>query len=347
MAGGRGERFWPRSTEKCPKQLQKVYSNKTLLEETIARAETVTDRSHIFVGCNDKLKKAILKTHKILKPANFIVEPEGRNTAPIIALAALHFEKKFPGHPHIVLSADHFITPLSEFRHTIKEALTVAEDGWLVTLGVKPNRPDTNYGYIATGTEMEVTGAHKIDSFVEKPDQDRAIEYFKKDNYFWNSGIFIWKGSTILDEFSTHAPAILDPLKSSYHSPSELKKNFMKVPSEPVDIAILEKSKRIAMVRASFTWDDVGSWMSLERIVEGDVGGNVLVPSDVKSHLVARDSFRNILLTKRRLVALLGVSDTVIVEEGDVLFVSSREAIGKIKSMLGELRKNPSLQKYL
>ncbi len=347
MAGGKGERFWPRSTEKTPKQLQKVYSSRTLLEETMVRALSITDASRVFIGCNEKLKKAILKTHKSIKASQFVVEPEGRNTAPIVALAALQFELKFPGAVHVVLSADHFITPLSDFSATMKEAIATAEAGWLVTLGVKPARPDINYGYIAVSSEREVTGAYKIDQFVEKPDYAKAVEYIQRENYFWNSGIFIWKGEAILDEFRTHAPAILGPIEESYRSKARLNANFIKVPAEPVDIAILEKSSRIAMVRASFVWDDVGSWLSLERICEADAGNNILVPTDVQSHMVARDSFRNILLTRRGLVALQGVSDTIIVEEGDVLFVSSRESIGNIKNMLSELKKNPSLQKFL
>ncbi len=346
MAGGKGERFWPRSRESHPKQLRKVYSNKTLLEETILRARTIADAKDIYIGCNAELKKAILKTHKFPKD-NFVVEPEGRNTAPIIALAALQLEKKFPGRTHVVLSADHFIAPPAEFKKTMKVALETAERGFLVTLGVKPSRPETGYGYIAAGKQLWDTGALMINSFVEKPDQRRAMSYIKKKNYYWNSGIFIWKGSLILSEFENHAPEVLNPLKKSFNSAAALKKNFSKVPKTPIDIAIMEKSGTIAMVPATFTWDDVGSWLSLERIVPEADGGNTLVASDSKTKLFSKNSEGNIVLSGRKLVALLGVKDVIVVEEDDLLFVASRDGVGDIKEMLAEFRKNPALQKYL
>ena len=346
MAGGKGERFWPRSRETCPKQLQKVYSDKTLLQETIDRARTITDLNSIYVGCNAALKKAILKTHK-LPASNFIVEPEGRNTAPIIALAALHFEKKFPGRTHIVLSADHYIAPPEEFKKTIQMAIACADKGFLVTLGVKPTRPDIGYGYIAAGGPLWDTGASTIKSFVEKPDLKKATSYFKKSNYYWNSGIFIWNGPVILEEFREHAAEIIGPLEKSFRSPSKLKTSFSKIPKDPVDVAILEKSRRIAMVPATFTWDDVGSWLSLERIVPADEEGNVLVRGDKKAELYAKNSRGNIVLSSKKLVSLLGVEDVIIVEEDDLLFVSSRKGVGEIKELIGEFRQNKTLQKYL
>ncbi len=347
MAGGKGERFWPRSREKSPKQLQKVYSHRTLLEETLVRARGITDSSRIFIGCNGSLKKAILASHKGIKPENFVVEPEGRNTAPIVALAALQLERKFPGSVQVVMSADHFISPVQEFKKTITRAYRAAREGWLVTLGVPPSRPETGYGYIEAGKEMAGLDARSIHSFVEKPDLNRAMKYIKRENYYWNSGIFIWSGETILSEFRQHAPEILDPLEKSYRSTAALKKSFQKIPSQPVDIAILEKSKKIAMVPATFTWDDVGSWLSLERISRADRDGNILSPVEGKGELFVHDATGNIVSSSHKLVAMLGVHDLILVEDDGVLFVSSRSSVSEIKSMMGRMRENPSLQKYL
>ncbi|MBX7058209.1 MAG: mannose-1-phosphate guanylyltransferase [Leptospirales bacterium] len=348
MAGGKGERFWPRSRSGHPKQLQRVYSDRTLLQETIARARLITDANRIFVGCNEELKRATLKTHRELKPAQFIVEPQGRNTAPIIALAALHFEKKFPGATHVVLSADHYIAPPEGFRRTMEQALQTAEAGWLVTLGVRPSRPETGYGYIHSGPSLEDLPAHRIESFVEKPDIDRARQYLNGGKHFWNSGIFIWKGSAILEQFAQYAPEILEPIQNSFQSATRLTAAFAHLPSQPVDIAILEKSKRIAMTPAEFIWDDVGAWTSLERIRDPDESGNVLVSSGRKpSAVVAHHSKRNILATDRPLVALLGVEDLVVVEEPDVLFIASRKELDRIKELLAKMREKAPLQKYL
>ena len=351
MAGGRGERFWPRSTVQNPKQLQKVYSDRTLLQETFERARNLTDPSRIFVGCNPALKQAILDSHSEFGPDQFVVEPQGRNTAPIVALAALQLERRFPGAVQIVLSADHYIAPPDEWQATMRRAVAVAEAGWLVTLGVRPSRPETGYGYIAVGQALDSvpdSGAFQIESFVEKPDLARARDYFHRDNFYWNSGIFIWSGPRIIEEFKAHAPAILEPLEQdeAFADDSRLATVFPTLPEEPVDIAIMEKSSSIAMIPASFTWDDVGSWLSLERIVEADPTGNVLVGQD-GTKLVARGATGNIVVVGHKLVALQGVENLILVERDDVLYVANRDSVGEIKSLLAEMRKNPSLQNHL
>lgn len=353
MAGGKGERFWPRSRISHPKQLQKVYSSRTLLEETIVRARTVTDDSRIFIGCNAELKKAILKTHKGIKSSQFVVEPEGRNTAPVIALAALQFEKKFPGATHIVLSADHFITPLAAFESTLRKAMETATagEGWLVTLGVRPNRPETGYGYIAAGEMLpeQGGGAHAIESFVEKPDEQRARDYLGRGNYYWNSGIFIWSGPRIVEEFRKHAPDVIGPLENDgvYGSSKKLAQVFPQIPDRPVDIAIMEKSERIAMIPAEFAWDDVGSWLSLRRIAEPDADGNLTISTGKAAGIAAMDSRDNLIVTDKKLVALLGVENVVLVEEKDLLFLARADRIGQIKEFIGTFKANPTLQKFL
>ncbi len=342
MAGGKGERFWPRSRTSTPKQLQKVYSNKTLLKETIDRALTLTSLNRIFIGTNASLKKSILQQEKSFPEKNFILEPEGKNTAPIVALASLYFKEKFGNVTQIVLSADAFINPISEFTKTLKTAMLEAEDN-LVLLGIKPVRPETGYGYIGTGKPtkygMEVKG------FFEKPDYKVALKYLKRKNFYWNPGIFIWKTDVILGEFAKHAPYILSPLKNKFPFANfgELSAAFKLLPSEAIDTAIMEKSSLIRMVKASFDWDDVGSWLSLERVLKGDNNGNHHTGKGVY-HFNAKG---NISSTKKELVTFLGVEDLIVVEEEDVLFISSKTGIKDIKLLLSDLKKNRSLQKYL
>ena len=343
MAGGKGERFWPKSTASHPKQLQKIYSNRTLLEETVRRARLVASPNQIYVGCNAELKKTIQKIHPELK-LNFVVEPMGRNTAPIIALAALQLQRKHPGATMVVMSADHYIDTPAKFKETLKTAIRAAKDGKLVTLGIVPTRPDSGYGYIQKGKPSQA-GVFNVASFKEKPDPRTALGYMKK-GYLWNSGIFIWSLDTILQEFGAHAPAILGPLEKAGNSSAALKAAFPKVPELPVDIAIMEKSKRASVVPATFHWDDVGSWTALERIVEPAKNGLTLVgPKSQK--MVQKDSANSVVVSDKKLVALLGVEDLILVDEGDVLFVAGREKLDGIKGLLKDMKQNPTLQKYL
>jgi mannose-1-phosphate guanylyltransferase len=343
MAGGKGERFWPRSRETMPKQLQKVYSDKTLLRETIDRALTVTDIDRIFIGTNSILKRAILKTEPSFPKNNFIIEPEAKNTAPIVALASIFFQKKFGNPIQVVLSADAYIHPLKEFTANIKEGVASASTGNLVLLGVKPNRPETGYGYISCGK----LGSHgmKVNAFYEKPDYKLALKYIKRKNFYWNPGIFIWRTDVILNEFEKYAPYIINPIRASLigKSKQNIPSVFKQIPSEAIDTAIMEKSSSILMVRTTFEWDDVGSWLSLERVLEGD--GNQNFHIGKKS--VHYKSKGNISSAKKELVVFLGTEDIIVVEEDDLLFIASKKGISDIKQLLSELRKNKDLQKYL
>lgn len=346
MAGGKGERFWPRSTRSSPKQLQKIYSNKTLLQETIDRARKLTSADRIFIGCNPSLKKAIQRDHRVADE-NFILEPEGRNTAPIVALAALHLEDRFPGSVHVVLSADHFIQPIERFVESMKKAMDLARDGLLVTCGVVPSRPDPGYGYIQPDTRAKLDGGWRIAQFHEKPDAERARSYVQQ-GFLWNSGIFIWAGRSILAEFDRHAPDIIVPLREAYRRPGALKRVFSTIPDRPIDVAIMEKSDRRAVISAAFQWDDVGSWLALERIYadRADSHGNILIGDGIPT--VSEGATGNIIVPgSRRLVALLGVSDLVCVETDTVLLIASRGRLDGIKRLLAQLKEKAALQRFL
>ncbi|PJZ68053.1 mannose-1-phosphate guanylyltransferase [Leptospira perolatii] len=341
MAGGKGERFWPRSRISTPKQLQKVYSKNTLLKETLNRALTITTLDRIFIGTNATLKKAILEQEKHFPEKNFIIEPEGKNTAPIIALASLYFKEKFGDPVQVVLSADAWINPEKEFTKTIQKALAETKEH-LVLLGIKPSRPEVGYGYIAAGKATK--SGFEVKSFFEKPDSKTARKYIKKSNFYWNPGIFLWRTSLILEEFQSHSPKILKPLadRFPFKKAGELNEAFKLLSSEPIDIAIMEKSSRIRMVEASFGWDDVGSWLSLERVMPGDSKGN----RHMGKEILYFHSSDNITQTRKEFTALLGVKDLIVVEEDDVLFIASKEGVSDIKNLVAEIRKNKSLQKY-
>ena len=371
LAGGRGERFWPRSTKQKPKQLQEIYSQKTLLAETLERARLLTTEGNIFIGCSAHFREAILRRHpefstefslgsiEEFSEKGFIIEPEGRNTAPMIALAALELERRFPGAIHVVMPADHYITPPEDFVKTLKKAIQSARNNFLVTLGIPPRSPDSQYGYIQAAEAEETeknsksrkdrgTAARKILSFTEKPDRETAKKYLAQGNYFWNSGIFIWPGRLILSEFEEHAPHILNPLKDAQDKPQKLSLNFKQIPKLPIDIAIMEKSSKAAMITAKFQWDDLGSWTSLERVLKKDSKGNILFTRQDKGmRFASLESSNNIIAVDEGLAAFLGVQDIILVQEGKVIFLAQRKSLDKMKEFLEQMRKNPALQEYI
>ncbi len=349
LAGGKGERLWPKSTENKPKQLQKIYSSKSLLEETYIRARLITDTKKIYIGCNEYLKKEIVKSMKISK-SQFIVEPVGRNTAPIIALATLNLEEQYENTIYVILSADHYIYPLEDFKKTIENAIEIAKQGYLVTCGIIPSRPEIGYGYIQKGNKID-ENVYEVIQFHEKPELSRALEYLKK-GFYWNSGIFIWKGTAILEEFEKNAPEILNPIKENYKKPKQLKQIFPEIPNQPIDIAIMEKAKKIAVVESSFIWDDVGTWLSLERIYQSqkssldDKQNIMIIPK--KANFFSFESFNNIVLGEsEKLYALLGIENCIFVETNDVFFIANKSKLDAIKSMLKNINDHPNLKKYL
>ncbi len=349
LAGGKGERFWPRSRAKQPKQLQKIYSKRSMLAETVARARLLTDKERIFIGCDAHLQRAIQKAHPEIAREAFIIEPVGRNTAPMIALAALTLESRFPRALQVVLPVDHYIAPLSLFQSTLQKALLIAQQGYLVTLGVKPSRPEVGYGYIHAGRRLPGLPGCSIRKFVEKPDRKDALKYLKSGNYYWNCGIFVWPGELILEEFERHSPEIVRPLRDIFLQPKKLNSHFPHLPKKPVDIAIMEKSERVAMIPAQFQWDDLGSWLSLERILPAKANGNRFIAGESGRPLahISVESKDNLIFSNHRLIALLGVNNSFVVEDKDVLLLAHRNALPRIKELVHEIKKNPSLHKYL
>ncbi len=353
LAGGKGERFWPRSGAKEPKQLQKIYSNNTLLGESLARARLLTKQEGIFIGCEPALQSAILEHHPELTKENFILEPQGRNTAPMIALFSLVLSKKAKELVHIVMPADHYIQSSDAFCLAINEAVQAAQAGYLVTLGIRTTGANTQYGYIYSPYDAEPlsnTKAYPIAAFKEKPEQTAAQKYHQDPHYFWNSGIFIWRGDRIIEEFAAHAPEIINPIRQALEGgQAALKDSFAQLPKLPVDIAILEKSQKMAMVRAEFLWDDVGSWKALRRIHKSDQNKNLLFARQCgkdskQAVLSARKSTGNTIAVDKGHVALLGVKDLLLVQEGSTLFLAHHDALDEMKDFLEQMKENPSLQ---
>lgn len=329
MAGGSGTRFWPASRESLPKQFLAITGDRTMLEETLTRAERFAPQNRISVvvgRVHADLTKRILSG----RPVRMLVEPRGRNTAACIGLAALHARRGSEDEPMVVAPADHFIADVESFARTIRAAADVARDGAIITIGIQPNRPETGYGYIHTGEPRGETSGReyfRVRRFVEKPDYQTALGYLSSGDYLWNSGIFIFTARTILDEIRSCMPALYDGLMeidSAIGAPNYdavVEHVYNRLESISIDYGVMEKtSKPIYVFKADFQWSDVGSWQALYelRSAERDEQGNL----SLGDSLIV-DAKRNLVFSNTdRKVALLGVEDLVVVDTSDAVMVA-------------------------
>ncbi len=353
MAGGRGERFWPRSRRFYPKQLLPITGKRTMIQETVRRISSLIPRDNIFIVAGEELAKEIRKQLPELKRNNLILEPFGRNTASAIGLAAITIEKINREAIMVVLPADHLIKEKRKFLRTISTAVEVAKEGKLVTLGITPTRADTGYGYIESGKRIEIPGTRKdtqiymVRRFVEKPDEAKAKEYLRNGKYLWNSGMFIWKVEAILQGIKEHMFELYQGLVeiSRARGVSSKKKVILRVYREiesiSIDYGVMEKSKNIAVVKADFHWDDVGSWLSMERIYKKDREENV-----IQGKFIGIDTSRCVIVGDKQLIATVGVSDLIVVSTPEAVLISSRKSAQDVKKLVGKLA-DDGLKKYL
>ncbi len=341
LAGGRGERFWPRSRKSSPKQfLCLTGDGKTMIRHTVDRISSLVEAEDIFISTNADYKALVREQLPEIPEENILCEPIGRNTAPGIGLGAVHVRKKYEDALMLVLPSDHLIKMQDIYRGVLKEALEVAEEGKnLVTLGITPTSPETGYGYIRFKPDTKRGNAYAVDRFVEKPDAVKAKEYVDSGEYLWNSGMFIWKVSSILDCMERDLPEIyagLTKIEAAIGTAQQeqvLRAEFETMPSESVDYGILEKESGIFVLPGAFGWDDVGSWLALERLREADGEGNVL-----GGNTLAVNAKGCIVEGQEKLMALVGVEDLVIVDTGDATLICSKNSTADIKKLLERLR---------
>jgi mannose-1-phosphate guanylyltransferase len=343
LAGGKGERFWPLSTAKRPKQLLSLVGDKPLLAQAVERLEGLIPPSRIFVVTNRDLVDASRAAAPMLPPAQVIGEPMGRDTAAAVALAAALVKARDPKGVFCILTADHVISDLAIFRRTLEASLQLAaREPVLVTIGMKPTEPSTAYGYIEAGEEHSaIEKIHFLRAlrFVEKPDAPKAQEYLASGRYFWNSGMFVWSVATLEAAFARHRPVLKGLLDDAARAVAQgrldvyLDGAYPKLDRISIDYALMEKADNIVMARGEFSWDDVGSWTALENHFPRDAQGNIAA-GDVAAH----DSSGNIVVSHERLTALIGVKDLVVVQAEHVTLVCSRERAQDIKKLLEQLR---------
>ena len=341
MAGGRGERFWPKSRRDLPKQfLSLTDDGKTMIQLTVERILPLVAMEDIYISTNRDYKDLVRQQLPDIPEENILCEPVGRNTAPCIGLGAIHMAKRYGDAIMYVLPSDHLIKYTSIFLSTLTDAGQVAEQGPnLVTLGITPDCPETGYGYIKFLPDQMLGRAFKVDRFVEKPDLETAKEYVASEQYLWNSGMFIWKVSTILEDLHRYLPETYQGLcrigeaLGTEEAEQVLEREFTAFTSESIDYGVMEKAKDIYILSGSFGWDNVGSWLAVGRIKKTNEFGNV-----IDGNAVTVDTKNCIIQGGGKLIATVGVEDLIVVDTEDALLICEKDSAGEIKKVLENLK---------
>ncbi|HMV57988.1 MAG TPA: mannose-1-phosphate guanylyltransferase/mannose-6-phosphate isomerase [Nitrospira sp.] len=347
LAGGSGTRFWPLSRHLYPKQLLRIIGDETLIQQTMRRVLSCASPDRVLISTNpgqaDSIRVQLGEWKSDLKD-NYVIEPIGRNTAPAIALVAAELLRRDPEAMMLVLPADHVVTGEKAFQAAVTLGMQLAEKGHLVTFGIKPTRPETGYGYIqpnrrTTLAKKDRLTGHPVARFVEKPSRTKAAQYLKSGNYFWNSGMFLWKAATIRDEINRHQPQLakavqkVHTLMTSGADPRQIEAAYKKVPSVSIDNGVMELSSHAAMIPVGFGWSDVGNWSSLEEVAPRDKAGNV-----VSGRVIDMDSSNSVLYADRRVVATIGLTDMVVVDTPDATLICPKSRSQDVKQMVEILK---------
>ena len=349
LAGGSGTRFWPLSRELYPKQLLKVLGRHTLIQETVRRVRPAVpvERTFVVTGAShaDSIRMQMDGPGGVRKD-HILTEPVARNTAAAIGWAAAAVRRMDPDGVMLVMPADHVIPDQAKFLKAASLAVRVAQDGRLVTFGIKPTRPETGYGYIKVASRRPLLSqgglkALPVSGFVEKPDLTTAKRYLKTGGFFWNSGIFVWRADMILDEIESALPKLgreLTRLGKALGTPDEnraLERFYKGAEAISIDHGVLQRSTRAAVIPAPFRWSDVGNWSSLDEVAETDEAGNVRI-----GRIVDIGSRNSILYGENRLVATIGLKDMVVVDTADATLVCPKDRAQEVKQLVERLRKD-------
>lgn len=355
MAGGTGTRFWPRSTEAKPKQFLNIFGDRTMLQSTVDRISRLVPPENVWVITNENYVTLVEEQLPDVPANNIIGEAVAKNTAPCVALAAALVKEKDPEGTMVVLPADHVITEVDTFLSILEAADAKAKDGQsLVTIGIKPDHPETGYGYIEYDSEgserhknLEIK---KVTQFREKPDLPTAKKFLESGNFLWNSGMFVWQASTILNEFEKHLPSVysevekLNPAIGSDNQKEAIDTFYRGCPNISVDYGIMERADTVFVVPGSFGWNDVGSWRAVYELRDKDENGNVIQSAntsfaDAKNNLIQSES--------GKMIALVGVEDLAVVETDKAILVCKLDESQGVKKVVNKLRKDETLKKFV
>lgn len=341
MAGGGGTRFWPLSRKRVPKQLLNLDGKEVMLNETIDRLDGVVEKDNIFIVTNEEqVELTKIVTAERVHESRILSEPSARNTAACIGYGAIEILKKYGDGIMCILASDHYIKDESAFREVLKKAVeTVEETDGLVTIGIRPTFPSTGYGYIKNEA-VEGKNYRTVLEFVEKPDVDRANSYIESGNYAWNSGMFVWKASTILRYFERLLPDIYEKLmimQEAMGTSGEyevIKAIYDTIPKISIDYGIMERADRVYMLEGDFGWNDIGSFDALPALYTSDENENV-----VRGESVLIDSKANIIIGEKKLIAGVGVENLIIVDTEDALLVCAKNRAQDVKEVVAALER--------
>lgn len=347
LSGGSGTRLWPLSRAALPKQLLPLASSLSMLQETVLRLSGMTEMAAPLIICNAEHRFMIAEQMRQIdvRPEAIVLEPVGRNTAPAIAVAAHMLSRNDPDALMLVLPADHLVRDVKAFHAAIRRAANTAQAGQLATFGIVPQSPETGYGYIRKGAALPSVPAfdqatYQVAAFVEKPDMKTAQDYVASGDYFWNSGMFLFRVGDFLAELQQFRPDILEASRAAVAGAVQ-DLDFLRLepaafeacPSESVDYAVMERTKRAAVVPTDIGWNDIGSWSALWEVGDKDDLGNV-----VRGDVMLENAANNFVRAESRMVAALGVSDLVIVETTDVVLVARKDQVQDVKKLVDRLK---------
>jgi len=348
MAGGVGSRFWPRSKEKTPKQLLKIFGENTMIQDTVKRLEGLVKNENIFVITNKVQRPEILKQLSLIPQENIIAEPFGRNTAPCVGLAGVVISNKCKDGVIITLPSDHIILDKEKFHAALKKAAEFAfKSNGLVTFGMQPTRPETGYGYIQIDEAEVDDGVYKVITFAEKPNYSTAVRFLESGDFMWNSGMFIWRADAILDEIKIHMPDLyagLEQLKKDLGTPyfeKTLTNIYGQLRSISIDYGIMEKSSQVYLTKGVFDWSDVGSWEEVYQLSEKDSNGN-----SASGSVYVSETNDSLIFSPDHFTAVIGVENLVVINTGDATLICRRDRAQEVKKIV-EYLKLQKLNQYL
>lgn len=344
MAGGSGERFWPLSTKKKPKQLLSLVTEKSMIRETVDRVLSLVSPKDIYIATNEIQAESIFSELKDIPNRNIIIEPVFKDTAAAIAYGSMIISRDFDDDPVIgVLASDHLISDVDSFIQALILSERKAKEGYIITLGIKPTKPETGYGYIKL-SELEINKPTKALLFMEKPNLETAIQYLNDGNYVWNSGMFIFKYSIIIDELLKYIPnhvSVINDMTSiigstiGHELANITRPLFERFERKSIDYAIMEKSRIIQCIPVDFGWNDVGGFNSLEEVFEKDIYKNIVK----NAKYIQIDSNNNIIISikENKLITSIGVSNMIIVDTDEALLVCNKNDSQRIKDLLKKI----------
>lgn len=340
MAGGVGSRFWPRSKQDKPKHLLNIFGESTLLQDTVARIEGLIPKDNTYIITNDTQKPRVVEQAAGIPVENILSEPFGKNTAACIGFASAVIKRKDPEAVTVVLPSDHFIQNVELFQETLKKGIRYANElNGLVTIGMKPTKPETGYGYIQIDEKRDTNGVTKALTYAEKPNFSTAQRFVNSGDFLWNSGIFIWRVDVILEEIKKHMSDLFDSITEIEKAlgdekfQSKLKTIYGQIRRISIDYGLMEKSENVYIMKGEFDWIDAGSWDAIYELSVKDSEGNAKV-----GEIYTEETFDSYVFTPKKFTAVIGVENLIVIETDDSLLICDRNNAQNVKHVIDYLK---------